>query len=101
MKKGQALIAFACLVAALAPARAQEGDIEAGAAVYEENCATCHGEKLRATGAAPDLKQLGADQRAKFESMVEQGKGQMPAWGGVISDDERAAIWAYIRSRAR
>jgi mono/diheme cytochrome c family protein len=89
------------LVAAAAPLRAQEGDAEAGAAVYEENCATCHGEKLRSTGAAPDLKGLSADQREKFETMVQQGKGQMPSWGGVLSDDDRAAVWAYIRSRAR
>jgi mono/diheme cytochrome c family protein len=84
-----------------APVRAQEGDAEAGAAVYEENCATCHGEKLRATGAAPDLKGLGADQRVKFDTMVSQGKGQMPSWEGVLSDDDKAAIWAYVRSRAR
>jgi cytochrome c oxidase cbb3-type subunit 3 len=84
-----------------APLRAQEGDVEAGAAVYEENCATCHGEKLRASGAAPDLKGLGADQRAKFDMMVSQGKGQMPSWEGVLSDDEKAAVWAYIRARAR
>jgi cytochrome c551 len=83
------------------PAQAQDGDAEAGAAAYEENCSTCHGEKLRATGAAPDLKALGVDQRAKFETIVNEGKGQMPAWGGVLSDDDRAAIWAYIRSRAR
>jgi len=83
------------------PLRAQEGDVEAGAAVYEENCATCHGEKLRATGAAPDLKGLGADQRAKFDMMVSQGKGQMPSWEGVLSDDEKASVWAYIRARAR
>ena len=102
---GNAMLRHAVLVLGLvvfaAPVRAQEGDAEAGAAAYEENCATCHGEKLRATGAAPDLKQLGADQRAKFETMVQEGKGQMPSWGGVLSDDERAAIWAYIRSRAR
>ncbi len=89
------------LVAAAAPLCAQEGVAEAGAAVYEENCATCHGEKLRATGAAPDLKGLGADQRAKFDMLVSQGKGQMPSWEGVLSDDEKAAVWAYIRARAR
>jgi len=40
-------------LAGLSSARAQEGDVEAGSAAYEENCSTCHGEKLRATGAAP------------------------------------------------
>lgn len=97
---GRALVIFACLAAA-APLCAQEGDVEAGAAAYEENCSTCHGEKLRPTGAAPDLKLLGADQRAKYDTTVTEGRGQMPSWGGVLSDDDRAAIWAYIRSRAR
>ncbi|MDB5640756.1 MAG: cytochrome c like protein [Hyphomicrobiales bacterium] len=87
--------------AAAMPAQAQEGDVEAGAAVYEENCATCHGERLRPTGAAPDLKTLGADEREKFETRVSEGKGQMPSWEGVLSNDERASLWAYIRSRAR
>ena len=72
----------------------------AGAEIYEENCATCHGERLRPTGAAPDLKKLTADRKDFFEKMVNDGKGQMPAWGGVITDEQREAIWAYIRSRA-
>jgi mono/diheme cytochrome c family protein len=73
----------------------------AGEEIYAENCASCHGERLRPTGSAPDLKLLGADERAKFDMMVSQGKGQMPAWEGILSDDERNAIWDYIRSRAR
>ncbi len=73
----------------------------AGEDVYAENCASCHGERLRPTGAAPDLKLLGADERAKFDMMVSQGKGQMPSWEGILSEDERNAIWDYIRSRAR
>ena len=95
------IIAAICLACAPQPTLAQEGAIASGAAVYEENCSTCHGEQLRPTGAAPDLKNLGADDRQKFETMVLNGRGQMPSWKGAISDDERAAIWAYIRSRAQ
>ena len=82
-----------------APVLAQSA-ADAGREVYAEHCAQCHGERLNATGAAPDLKQLGADQRARFDAMVRNGKGQMPAWDGTISDDEISQIWAYIRSRA-
>jgi mono/diheme cytochrome c family protein len=32
--------------------------------------------------------------------MVQDGKGQMPAWAGRITDEEIDRIWAYIRSRA-
>jgi len=91
----------ALMLGASAPVHAQEGAVGAGDALYEEHCATCHGERLRPTGAAPDLKGLGADERPKFEMMVLNGKGQMPSWQGMITDDERAAIWAYIRSRAK
>jgi mono/diheme cytochrome c family protein len=52
------------------------------------------------TGAAPDLKQLRADQRALFDETVRNGKGQMPSWAGMLSDEEIDQIWAYIRSRA-
>jgi mono/diheme cytochrome c family protein len=91
------------LLAMLVPAaaHAQQGSIATGEEVYAENCATCHGERLRSTGAAPDLKQLPADEKPRFDTMVRQGKGQMPAWEGVISDEDLESIWAYIRARAR
>jgi mono/diheme cytochrome c family protein len=53
-----------------------------------------------ATGAAPDLKLLRADQRARFDDIVRDGKGQMPAWTGIITNEQIDQIWAYIRSRA-
>jgi mono/diheme cytochrome c family protein len=75
--------------------------IEAGEQTYEENCAQCHGEKLRASGAAFDLRTLGADDRARFDKVLTDGKGQMPSWRGTLSDKEIDEVWAYIRSRAR
>jgi mono/diheme cytochrome c family protein len=91
----------ALLLCGISMGHAQEGAVAAGEALYEEHCATCHGERLRPTGAAPDLKNLASDDRPKFETTVLNGRGQMPAWQGMITDDERAAIWAYIRSRAK
>jgi quinohemoprotein ethanol dehydrogenase len=90
----------ACVVlGAGADARAQD-QIEAGEQVYEEHCATCHGVKLRRTGAMPDLKEQKADGRARFDQMVMGGRGQMPAWQGIIGANELDQLWAYIRSRA-
>ena len=83
----------------IVPARAQSA-ADAGRDVYAEHCAACHGERLNATGAAPDLKLMRADQKARFDEMVRNGKGQMPAWEGMISDEEIGQIWAYVRSRA-
>ena len=90
----------ACVVfGACADAPAQDR-IEAGEQVYEEHCATCHGAKLRRTGAIPDLKEQKADGRARFDQMVMAGRGQMPAWQGIIGPDELDQLWAYVRSRA-
>ena len=93
-------IVIAAAVLGIVPARAQSST-EAGRDVYTEHCATCHGERLNATGAAPDLKLLRADQKAHFDAMVRNGKGQMPAWEGMLTEEEIDGIWAYIRSRAQ
>jgi quinohemoprotein ethanol dehydrogenase len=96
-----AMVAVCVLMLAGADAPAQDrAAIEAGEQVYDEHCATCHGPKLRATGAMPDLKQQKADGRAHFDQMVLNGRNQMPAYQGVISGDEIDQIWAYVRSRA-
>ena len=89
-----------CVIAS-APTMAQDrAAIEAGEQVYGEHCASCHGEKLRPTGAMPDLKQQKADGRVHFDQIVMSGKNQMPAWQGVVRPEELDQIWAYIRSRA-
>jgi len=95
------LVAFVLTALSVAPALAQDrAKIEAGAEVYDMHCATCHGERLRNTGAAPDLLQLKPNERARFDEVVKDGKGQMPPWAGVLSAEEIDQIWAYIRSRA-
>jgi mono/diheme cytochrome c family protein len=87
------------VLASIVPVRAQSA-VDVGREVYAEHCALCHGERLMDTGAAPDLKLLRADQRALFDETVRNGRGQMPSWAGVITDDQIDLIWAYIRSRA-
>ena len=89
--------ALTVISAALAQDRAK---IAAGAEVYTERCATCHGERLRATGGAFDLLKLRPHERERFDKAVNDGKGQMPPWGGVLSPEEIDQLWAYIRSRA-
>jgi quinohemoprotein ethanol dehydrogenase len=75
--------------------------VEAGEQLYDEHCATCHGEKLRGTGSMPDLRELKADARARFDQVIMSGKGQMPAYQGVISKAQLDQLWSYVRSRAR
>ena len=68
------LAGFAACVALGAPANAPaQNQIEAGEQVYEEHCTTCHGVKLRRTGAIPNLKEQKSDGRARFDQMVMAG----------------------------
>ena len=73
---------------------------QAGARIYAENCAQCHGDELRSTGAAFDLTDLKPDERSRFDTSVLDGKGQMPPWRGVLSPGDLDALWAYIRADA-
>ena len=89
-----------CIVLGACSAAPAQDRVAAGEQVYEEHCSTCHGVKLRRTGAIPDLKEQKADGRARFDQMVMAGRGQMPAWQGIIGPDELDQLWAYVRSRA-
>ena len=89
--------AMLCAGAAMAQDRAA---IAAGEEVYKEHCAICHGERMIGTGAAYDLRKLKADERARFDKVMAEGKGQMPAWEGMLEPDQFDQVWAYIRSRA-
>ena len=90
-----------CALAAAHGASAQDRSlIAAGAEVYQTHCATCHGEKLVNPGPTFDLRRLRADERPRFDKATREGKGQMPAWGGVLSAEEFDQLWAYVRSKA-
>ncbi|MBM3607919.1 MAG: cytochrome c, partial [Alphaproteobacteria bacterium] len=72
----------------------------AGARLYEEHCASCHGENLVNTGQTADLRELKAEEKPRFDQSVRLGKGQMPPWEGVLSDAEIDLIWEYIRANS-
>jgi len=103
---GKGRLVFALAVSALAPvASAQEAGrdqaaIEAGEAVYNNYCQTCHGDRLVSTGQTFDLRRLTAGDRARFENSVRNGKNQMPPWKDVLSAEEIGQLWAYIRANA-
>lgn len=88
------------ILTARTAAAQDQAAIAAGAEVYQNTCSACHGERLISPGGIPDLRQLRAEDRAKYDTVVRDGKGQMPAWDGVLSDEEIGQVWSYIRSRA-
>ena len=99
-----ALLPIGCAVliaAGIRSAGAQDSAVlQAGEQIYDENCASCHGEKLRNSGTTFDLRKFHADQRERFNKFVMEGKGQMPAWQGTLSDTDVDALWAYVRAHA-
>lgn len=82
-------------------ALAQEAQkVSAGERVYNNYCFTCHGENLVSSGQTFDLRRLRADERTRFDNSVLNGKGQMPPWKGVLSNQDIDNVWAYIRANA-
>jgi mono/diheme cytochrome c family protein len=73
--------------------------VQAGAAVYAQRCAGCHGENLRNTsgGWSFNLRRLRPEEHDRFVDSVTTGKDNMPSWYGILKDEEIEAIWAYIR----
>jgi mono/diheme cytochrome c family protein len=68
-----------------------------GKAVFSDNCGSCH--TLSAAGTSgttgPNLDDVALDASA-IESIVRDGRGGMPSFGGNLSDDEIAAVAAFV-----
>jgi len=71
--------------------------VEAGAAVFSENCSTCHGATGEGGNGGPDLNTMPL---AKTEEGVIQqvtnGGGGMPPFGGTLSEEEIKGVAAYV-----
>ena len=92
-------IALLCAGAVAYNASAQSfppEQIKEGAALYEKNCATCHGNHMKNPPWAIDLATFPRDERARFVDSVTNGVRNMPPWGDVIKPDGVAALWAYL-----
>ena len=68
-----------------------------GKAVFSDNCGSCH--TLSAAGTSgttgPNLDDVSLDAGA-IEGIVRDGRGGMPSFGGNLSDDEIAAVAAFV-----
>lgn len=82
------------LEAAPAPQHPQTAAADpAGAKVYAEQCASCHGEKLEGVQPAPSLVGIGARMNAaQVSEVVQKGKGDMPP-----ADAKGAQLDALLR----
>jgi len=91
----------AVLAARVAGARAAEADlIDAGRDLYGDMCAACHGrDMVNAGGIAFDLRKFPSEDLSRFRNSVLNGKNQaMPPWRDKLTEEDIAALWAYVRS---
>ena len=96
-------VTLAMVLMALPCAAAAQDDaaVHKGARLYENDCATCHGDDLQNnSGIAFDLRRLRADEHARFVNSVLHGKNAMPSWEGKLNPDQIDSLWAYIRANA-
>jgi mono/diheme cytochrome c family protein len=78
------------------PQKFSAKQIRAGAALFAQNCAPCHGAHMADPEGAFDLRFFPHDQHDRFVDSVTHGKNSMPPWGGALKQEEIEALWAYV-----
>ena len=83
-----------------------------GNKVYADRCALCHGPEGKGDGTAaagldpkPRNHTDGSYMKTRTDedllSVIRNGKGGMPAWGSVLSEQEIAAVLKHVRALAK
>lgn len=81
---------------------ADAGKVDAGAVVYADNCAACHGESGEGDVAqgAPNLSDqiwlFGGDYDTIRETVTDSRFGVMPAWNTRLTEAQIRAVSAYV-----
>jgi cytochrome c oxidase cbb3-type subunit 3 len=77
---------------------------EAGATLFEEQCAACHGDDgagivdLGAPNLTDDTWLYGGDKETVVESITYSRNGVMPAWGQYLDDQTVKQLTVYVHS---
>jgi mono/diheme cytochrome c family protein len=67
-----------------------------GGQLFAQNCATCHGTRMRNPQWAIDLHTFPRDAKDRFVDSVLNGKRNMPAWDDLLKPEDVEALWAYV-----
>jgi mono/diheme cytochrome c family protein len=103
------LIAPALFLALLGAGSAQSPDThaaeQAGAVVFRDNCARCHGANLEGSSKAPALSEIRkkkhwTDERITNRVLTGVGK-KMPSFRDSLSEQQIQQVIAYLRSENR
>jgi quinohemoprotein ethanol dehydrogenase len=74
-----------------------DGQATSGAELFSSNCESCHGPNGTGGHVGPDLqKSAVAEDLAKVEKQVRNGKGVMPPFADVLSDEEIDTVAHYV-----
>ena len=108
MTAGKALAAASVALAALAfPVLGQDAEqfpadqVKKGAGIYAQNCAPCHGPRMKSPEVPVDLRKFPSGEKSRFLVSVAKGKNQMPPWGGLLSAEDIEALWAYVMAEEK
>lgn len=71
------------------------GDATAGATIYADNCASCHGADATG-GSGPNL--VGVVETDEATDIITNGEDAMPAFGDILSEQDIADVIAYVQS---
>lgn len=83
-----------------------------GAKVYSDRCALCHGPQGKGDGPAAaglnpkprnhtDGSYMNAQTDEELLTVIRNGKGAMPAWKSILSEQEIQAVLKHVRSLAK
>jgi mono/diheme cytochrome c family protein len=78
-----------------------QAQIGMGRAVYETNCASCHGADGKGKAPTPDFTDFAATSKisqSQWAQAVSAGVNGMPAFGEKVSEPERTSALEYARS---
>jgi mono/diheme cytochrome c family protein len=93
------------------PAAEERRAAQQGRSLFAANCVPCHGADLlghvpKAPFDAPPLRKPGfafyfytmpKDMEGFLAGLIGTGRGQMPAFQGLLTAEQRAAVAAYLR----
>ena len=82
-----------------------DADLEAGKALFEENCTACHGEDAKGLQemGAPNLTDgiwlYGGDRETIIETITNGRKGEMPTWEARLDPVTIKSLAVYVHTR--
>ncbi len=76
-----------------------QADTEAGLAIFESNCLSCHGTQGAGGHNGPNLQQSkAAEDTDTIMDRVRNGQGGMPAFEGILTDEEIQQVADYVKT---